>query len=211
MKVFTLEARRSGDARQCGRAVGNMGIATPPPIYARTDYALNGFLLVPQVPQDMLPMPFQPDPAASDLFYLYLDEKLCVTPSAPLGTKFRPVDVKDGLSNTIFVGEKALYTDQATNGDRLFQDDPIFSGGTWGTARGGTKVHRDIPIYQDPNYGKTPAAQFNQWGSPFSSGAHFLFGDGSVRLIPFGKSQGFRVNFRTLLTPQGGTASAELN
>ena len=67
-----------------------------------------------------------------------------------------------------------------------------------------------MPIYQDPNYDKTTAILFNNWGSPFASGAHFLFGDGSVRLIPFGKNQAFRANFRTLLTPNGGTPSAEL-
>jgi len=68
----------------------------------------------------------------------------------------------------------------------------------------------DIPIAQDSQYATSDAIQFNNWGSPFSSGAHFLFGDGSVRLIPFGKNQAFRANFRTLLTPNGGTPSAEL-
>jgi hypothetical protein len=63
----------------------------------------------------------------------------------------------------------------------------------------------------DPYYGKTQAGLFNQWGSPFTAGAHFVFGDGSVRVVPFGKGQGFRSNFRTLLTPNGGTPSAELN
>ena len=70
---------------------------------------------------------------------------------------------------------------------------------------------RDTKLTSDPYYSTTDAVLFNQWGSPFSNGAHFLFGDGSVRLIPFGQSQRFRVMLRTLLTPQGGTPSAELN
>jgi prepilin-type N-terminal cleavage/methylation domain-containing protein len=217
MKVFTLEARRSGEARECRENhVTGMGLATPPPVYTRTDYALNGFLLVPAhtaLFPDPVRVPFAPDPDACDVFYRYPysypDQD--IQPWAPVGKgKLRAAEVTDGLSNTIFAGEKALYAEQGYDGDRLFQDDPIFTGGTWGTARGGTKVLRDMSMNQDPFYGFTQAALFNQWGSPFLSGAHFLFGDGSVRLVPFGKGQGFRAKLRTLLTPRGGTPSATL-
>jgi prepilin-type N-terminal cleavage/methylation domain-containing protein len=219
MKAFILPARRTGEARGCVQNhVGNMGLATPPPLYSRTDYAMNAFLFtnIPHpVAGDVLPVPFEPDLAACNAYYHFVDVNphpppATVNPSG-IATKLRPADVKDGLSNTVLVGEKALYIDQATDGDKLFQDDPIFAGGTWGTARGGTKILRDMPISQEPNYQKTAAVLFNNWGSPFTSGAHFLFGDGSVRVLPFGKSQGFRVMFRTLLTPKGGTPSAELN
>jgi prepilin-type N-terminal cleavage/methylation domain-containing protein len=217
MKVFILSARGAGDPLRCYRSlVGNMGLATPDPVYARTDYALNAYLSsrIPHpVGADVLSTPFQDrnDLAASNAYYHYIDRTPHWMPSTVNAPKLQPSDVKDGLSNTIFVGEKALYVEQATDPDNLFQNDPIFSGGTWGTARGGTKVVRDVGMSKDGNCGKTIAIPFNNWGSPFSSGAHFLFGDGSVRLIPFGTSQRFRANFRTLLTPKGGTASAELN
>jgi prepilin-type processing-associated H-X9-DG protein len=151
------------------------------------------------------------DLRASNVFYHYPDRRPSWEPTMVNMPKLQASDIKDGLSNTIFVGEKALYTEQSTDPDNLFQNDPIFSGGTWGTARGGTQIVRDIKMSKDGNCGKTIAIPFNNWGSPFSSGAHFLFGDGSVRLIPFGSNQGFRANFRTLLTPKDGTASAELD
>jgi prepilin-type N-terminal cleavage/methylation domain-containing protein/prepilin-type processing-associated H-X9-DG protein len=215
LPMFTLEIRRTGEPLATSEGhVGNMGLATPPPAYTRTDYAMNAFLFTNQpitTAPDVLPVPFRPDPALSDVNWPYPDIKY-VPPPKPAGvTKLTPAWVKDGLSNTVFVGEKALYIEQAVDGDRLFQDDPVFTGGTWGTARGGTKILRDTKLTSDPYYATTAAVLFNQWGSPFSNGAHFLFGDGSVRLVPFGQSQKFRVAFRTLLTPQGGTPSAVLN
>ncbi len=214
MKVFNLEARRAADSLKCTYSlIGNMGVATPAPVYTRTDYAINAVLFthIPHpVAPDILPVPFSPDLAACNAFYNYIDRKPCWMPTTVDMPKLRPSDIKDGLSNTVFVGEKALYTDQVTDPDILFQDDPLFSGGTWGTARGGTKVVRDLMMSQDPYFATTDAVLFNNWGSPFSSGAHFLFGDGSVRLIPFGHSQGFRAAFRTLLTPKGGTPNADV-
>jgi prepilin-type N-terminal cleavage/methylation domain-containing protein len=216
LPVFTLEARRVGDARKTSyQYATNAGLATPPPAYTRTDYAMNAFLFTTQgihIAFDVLPVPFRPDPGASDLNSSYLDVSAPQAPNTFGAPKLTPAFIKDGLSNTIFIGEKALYAEQATDGDRVFQDDPVFTGGLWGTARGGTKVLRDAKLATDiQNYASSQAIPFNQWGSPFSSGAHFLFGDGSVRLIPFGQSQRFRVTFRTMLTPQGGTPSAELN
>jgi len=214
LPVFVVDARRVGDARGAGTSyIGNMGLATPPPAYSRTDYAMNAqlFTVNSATAADVLPVPFQPDPDLSDVNTRYLDVKPPTPPGTFGAAKLTPAYVKDGLSNTIFLGEKAVYIEQAVDGSRIFQDDPVFSGGLWGTARGGTKILRDTKLTSDPYYATTKAFLFNQWGSPFSNGAHFLFGDGSVRVIPFGQSQRFRVLLRTLLTPQGGTPSAELN
>jgi hypothetical protein len=217
MKVFILAARGPGDPQGCHRnLVANMGLATPAPVYARTDYAINAFLFT-KIPHplanDVLPVPFplRNDLAASNAYYHYTDENPWWKPDTVGFPKLLAGTIKDGLSNTIFVGEKAIYVEQATDPDNLFQNDPIFSGGTWGTARGGTKIVRDMKASQEGNCGRTIAIPFNNWGSPFASGAHFLFGDGSVRLLPFGSGQGFRAKFRTLLTPKDGTASVEVN
>ena len=52
----------------------------------------------------------------------------------------------------------------------------------------------------------------NGWGSPFSAGANFAFGDGSVRFIPFvaPSNTSLRANFRTLLTPKGGVPNSSV-
>jgi prepilin-type N-terminal cleavage/methylation domain-containing protein len=214
MRVFTLEARRPEQPPACEKNhLGNMGLAAPRSVYTRTDYAMNAFLFSNQtilVAPDPMPVAFT-ESDGCDVYRSYLDQEKPTPPQTLYAPKIRPADVKDGLSNTVFVGEKAMYADQHHLGEYLFQDDPLFAGGTWGTARGGTKVQRDLLVAQDPYYGKQLAILFNNWGSPFTAGAHFLFGDGSVRLIPFGQGQGFRAAFRTLLTPRGLTPNVEVD
>src|SRR5262249_50346769 len=96
--------------------------------------------------------------------------------------------------------EKAMNDTQFATGDSFDGDEPVFSGGSWGTARGGTSIVRDGPATNNQN----------NWGSPFSAGANFAFGDGSVRFIPFIASTNLppRANFRTLRTPKGGVTNA---
>jgi hypothetical protein len=101
-------------------------------------------------------------------------------------------DVKDGLSNTVLAGEKALDTRSFNTGSWLW-DEPIFSGGSGGTDRWGTAVIAD---------GAGTAFPTN-WGSAHGGGALFVFGDGSVRALGFGVNGD--VVF-ALLTPDGGEA-----
>jgi hypothetical protein len=149
-----------------------MGVATPPPVYSRTDYALNYFLGTGASP-DPIAAQFSPDPGACDLSTRYFDQKPPTPPGNVGSPRLRQSDITNGMSNAIFVGEKALYIEQGKSGDTMFQDDPVFSGRLWGTARGGPRVLRDMSMQNDP-------------------------------------LQQFRVQFRTLLTPAGGTPSADL-
>ncbi len=83
----------------------------------------------------------------------------------------------DGTSQTILVGEKAFDPTVETP-TSWYWDEPFFLGGSQGTARIGVQIlqdHAGIPF------------KFN-WGSAHSSGAQFLFADGSVHLLSYATS-----------------------
>ena len=122
--------------------------------YARTDYALNSYPFNGRV----------------------------LTNVAGSGTGFTKttltlVGITDGTSNTIFVGEKSLATNNYTaNANAGNWDDPAFQA-YGGEARNGLTVQKDAPNLAS-NGGPF-------WGSAFSSGAPFGMYDGSVRIINY--------------------------
>jgi prepilin-type N-terminal cleavage/methylation domain-containing protein len=132
--------------------------------WATTDYAGNGYLLLNRYK----------------------------APGPPTGGPLRIAQVTDGLSNTILAGEKAMDRRAFHTGGWFFNE-PIFSGGTWGTDRGGTSVFQD---------GVNTAYQMN-WGSSHTAAALFVLGDGSVRPLRFGLDSNI---MGALLTPDGGEA-----
>jgi prepilin-type processing-associated H-X9-DG protein len=103
----------------------------------------------------------------------------------------RIADVRDGLSHTVLVGDKSLDP-RAYNTGGWYWDEPIFAGGgAGGTVRGGTRVLRDRPRVRFPN----------SWGSAHPGGVQILFGDGSVRQIPYGVDENL---MKAMLTPAEG-------
>jgi prepilin-type N-terminal cleavage/methylation domain-containing protein/prepilin-type processing-associated H-X9-DG protein len=98
-------------------------------------------------------------------------------------------DLTDGFSTTILAGEKAMDPRSYNSGGWYFNE-PVFSGGSAGTARQGTLVLRDEIGNSFP---------WN-WGSPHMGGAQFVFADGSVRTIGFG-TDGWLI--LALMTPAG--------
>jgi prepilin-type N-terminal cleavage/methylation domain-containing protein len=99
-------------------------------------------------------------------------------------------DVKDGLSNTIMVGEKAMDR-RSFNTGSWFWAEPVFSGGSGGTDRWGTAVFQDGIGTPFPT----------NWGSSHTADALFLYGDGSVRPLYFGVDGSV---VAALLSPAGG-------
>src|SRR5262249_38719806 len=83
--------------------------------WGTSDYACNGYLLINRWPAGGVPVDGRP---------------------------LRSTDVTDGASNTVLVGEKAMDQRSFNTGSWLWAE-PIFSGGSGGTARWGTIVLAD--------------------------------------------------------------------
>ncbi len=102
----------------------------------------------------------------------------------------RVAEISDGLSNTYAIGEKA-FDHNVHVATSWYWDEPIFSGGSKGTARAGIVIvpdGRNIPFKEN-------------WGSAHPGGAIFGNADGSTRLVSDRISH---VVMRALLTPNGG-------
>src|SRR4029077_16628679 len=86
--------------------------------------------------------------------------------------------ISDGLSNTILAGEKSYNKqDQELS---WYYDESFFLGGSAGTARKGAG------LWRDPADPLLKRGYKDDWGSAHTeAGVHFVFGDGSVRLLPF--------------------------
>jgi prepilin-type N-terminal cleavage/methylation domain-containing protein len=110
--------------------------------------------------------------------------------------------IRDGSSNTIMVGGKALGTWQYPTRYGWDWDETVRFGGSGGTGRGafwgGWWDEQASSVRQDTN---NSIDKSNAWGGPHSGGGLFLMGDGSVRLIGYGRNQ---PALRAALTPNGG-------
>jgi prepilin-type N-terminal cleavage/methylation domain-containing protein len=100
------------------------------------------------------------------------------------------VHVTDGTSNTLLLGEKALDP-RGYNTGGWYHNEPIFSGGSDGTARRGASVGRDQ---------SGDGFEWN-WGSAHPAGALFAYADGSVRPVRHGTPEAV---VHALMTPAGG-------
>jgi len=126
--------------------------------------------------------------------------------------------IRDGSSNTVLVGEKSLRTNQLTPRNGGNWDETIRFGESGGTCRGPISWmggfaadggpndtywrNQSLKVQRDgPENGPGAIDHSAAWGGPFSSGAGFLMGDGSVRSIRFSVPQ---ATFLAMLTPNQG-------
>lgn len=103
--------------------------------------------------------------------------------------------IKDGASNTILAGEKAMDITAYPTGS-WYWDEPIILGGTGGAARCGLGLYKDAvlsTLVAGPGLAawKDNPTQYcggGNWGSPSPDGVQFLFCDGSVHNLSYALS-----------------------
>ena len=118
-----------------------------------------------------------------------------VVPNRPDLPQIR--DIRDGTAQTILVGEKA-FDPVIQHPHTWHWDEPFFAGGSAGTRRRGLEVLHDGPGI--PFRGEWGG----NWGSAHPGGAHFLFVDGSVRMVQHGVSWMLMEDW---LTPASGIST----
>lgn len=125
------------------------------------------------------------------------------------GSVLKYQDIRDGLSNTIFFGEKAL-AQNAANAGVFYWDEPWIMGGNGGVGRCGIELYNDSVLNGFPERvsgtgwsdGKYSCGGGN-WGTPSSGGPQFALGDGSVRSLSFETD---RTVIHNLIRPADGNA-----
>lgn len=139
------------------------------------------------------------DYAANDL--------ICYTTYAGWGKVMKPSGVTDGVSNTLFVGEKAMAQRAYQEGSQYW-DEPYVLGGNGGVGRCGDEFYSDQQLNLFPE--RASGAGWSQgadscgggnWGAPNAGGPQFVLGDGSVRLLSFSMEKSV---IRKMIRPADG-------
>jgi type II secretory pathway pseudopilin PulG len=123
--------------------------------------------------------------------YAANDQVFFTTYGSNWGLVSTAASISDGLSNTIFFGEKAMAA-QAVAAGVWYWDEPYVMGGTGGTGRCGDELYSDTQLNSFPD--RASGAAWSEgsescgggnWGSPSAAGPLFAFGDGSVQLVRY--------------------------
>jgi prepilin-type N-terminal cleavage/methylation domain-containing protein len=123
------------------------------------------------------------------------------------GKVMRHGGIIDGTSNVIFIGEKAMARSAYQVGSQYW-DEPYILGGNGGVGRCGDELYSDQQLSQFPE--RVSGAGWSEgsdscgggnWGTPGAAGPQFVFGDGSVRLLPFSTDRNL---VRRLIRPADG-------
>ncbi len=139
--------------------------------------------------------------------YAANDQVFKTTYGSNWGIVARPATLRDGLSNTILFGEKAMSPIAYGMGSWHW-DEPIIMGGTGGTGRCGDHIYSDGQLRFFPELASggswtegNESCGGGNWGSASPGGSLFVFGDGSVRGFSFSTDS---VLLRRLIRPADG-------
>lgn len=109
--------------------------------------------------------------------------------------KRQPQRIKDGASNTIIYGQKAMFPNDYDRTAGSGWDESILVAGYGGAGRGAFNLGQD----------SATVTRDNSWGGPFTGAALFGFCDGSVRAISYSTPQGSAgTAFANMLVPNDG-------
>jgi hypothetical protein len=115
------------------------------------------------------------------------------------------IGITDGTSNTVLAGHGNINTTQYSSAANVTLSCNIFTGGTWGTARGGTGGQFNQFGGQIAQGGATlqrdaaSAPGLGSWGGPFPQGGLMVMADARVFMFPYATK-----GFTAFLTPTGG-------
>lgn len=141
---------------------------------AKTDYAGNGGEVVQTWGGPGPGTTTPPDPLTQSAYSWVLNH----TGVTHCVSEVKPAHIRDGESQTYWVGEKHLNPDQYTTGDNGADNGCMYQGHDWDNLRWGS------PSYP-PRRDRAGDQCWQCFGSAHSSGVNFVMCDGSVHTIKY--------------------------